>query len=249
MSYEFLAPSAARPHDGTEPVARSPLEPLLIDAGARLEVRDGWSVAADFGSPAAELDACQTRVALADRSQLGKVEIQAPADTMVELVLDATGGARLEPGLALRRREAWWCPLTPERVVVLTDPGATRALRERIEELAGSADSVAVVEVTTAYAAIAVVGPGARELLARLSALDLRPAVTPEGGFRPGSVARVPAMVLREAGERFLLLFGAAQAHYMWTVTADAGEPLDAALVGTGALEQLVPVEEPADRA
>ena len=67
-----------------------------------------------------------------------------------------------------------------------------------------------------------VLGPLAREALARLTALDLRPAVCPPGSFRPGSVARVPAMVLCEAEDRFLVLFGAALGHYMWTAVADA---------------------------
>lgn len=249
MSYEFLAPSATRPHDGREPVARSPLEPLLMEAGARLEVRDGWSVAADFGSPAAELGACRSRVALADRSQLGKIEIQAPAAAMAELVAEAAGGGGLEAGLAARAEGAWWCPITTERVLALTEPAATTPLRERLEGLAAGRGATAVVEVTTAFAAIAIVGPRARDLLARLSALDLRPAATPERGFRPGSVARVPAMVLREHGDSFLLLCGAAQAPYMWTVAVDAGRPLGAGLAGSEALEQLVPVEEAADSA
>lgn len=244
MSYEFLAPSATRPRDGTEPVARSPLEPQLMEAGARLEVRDGWSVAADFGSPGGELDACRSRVALADRSQLGKIEVQAPATAMAALVSEAAGGAPLEAGLAARAEGAWWCPITTERVLALTEPAATTPLRERLERLAAGGGATAVVEVTTAFAAIAVVGPGARELLARLTALDLRPQRTPERGFRPGSVARVPAMVLREHGDSFLLLCGAAQAPYLWTVAVDAGRPLGAGLAGSEALERLVAVEE-----
>jgi heterotetrameric sarcosine oxidase gamma subunit len=93
-----------------------------------------------------------------------------------------------------------------------------------------------VADVTTAFAALAVLGPLAREVLARLTALDLRPAVAPRDAFRPGSVARVPAMVLREGESRFLLLFGAALGHYMWTAVADAAERLGGAPVGVDAL-------------
>ena len=41
---DFLSPVAA---DG-DVVARSPMEALAVDAGARLEVRDGWNVAVSY---------------------------------------------------------------------------------------------------------------------------------------------------------------------------------------------------------
>ena len=41
-------------------------------------------------------------------------------------------------------------------------------------------------------------------------------------GFRPGSVARTRGAILREAEDRWLMLFGAALGSYVWTVVADA---------------------------
>ena len=80
--------------------------------------------------------------------------------------------------------------------------------------------------MTCNYAALTIVGPNARETIARFCALDLRPHIAPPHSFRPGSIARQPGMILVEATDRFLLLFGWAVAEYMWTVVADAAQPL-----------------------
>jgi len=207
MSLDFLSPDLAW-RDGPGPVARSPLECCLRAAGARFEVRDGWSVATGVGPLEVELDACRGGAGVADRSALGKLELQ------------GVPPVALEPGTATRADHTWWCPLTPERALVLAAPGAAGGLRRRLEVEATGAQ---VVDVTPAFGALAVLGPLARDVLARLTALDLRPQRMPEGGFRPGSVARVPGMVLREQGDRFLVLFGATHAEYLWTVVTDAG--------------------------
>jgi heterotetrameric sarcosine oxidase gamma subunit len=126
-----------------------------------------------------------------------------------------------------------WYPISPRRSFVLAEPPVARELRERLGARA--------VDVTTAYGALAVVGPAAREVLARQCALDLRPAVTPVGELRPGSVARTPAFVLAEAEDRFLVLFGAAFGEYMWTVMADAAEHLGGGPLGVDALAREAP--------
>ncbi len=60
----------------TDVLAHSPLEPLLQKAGATMVARHGWWVAAHFGSPGGELALCDTAVGLADRSDLGKLELR-----------------------------------------------------------------------------------------------------------------------------------------------------------------------------
>ncbi len=147
-------------------------------------------------------------VGFADLSHLTKLEVR----------------GHFEPGQATRADGAWWCPYTAERALVVGGPA-------RIE----SAALRPSIDVTCVYAALAVVGPLARELFARFTALDLRPHVTPVGAFRPGSVARTPGAVLREAEERYLMLFGAALGEYMWTVVADAAERLGGGPVGVDA--------------
>lgn len=134
--------------------------------------------------------------------------------------LEVTGRHELAFGTASRTDGAWWCPVTRERTLVIGGAGLD------------------ALEVTTTLAALAVVGPQARELLARFCALDLRAQSVPVGGFRPGSVARTPGYVLREDAERFLILFGWALGEYLWTVVADAASGLGGAPMGVDALDR-----------
>jgi glycine cleavage system aminomethyltransferase T len=123
-------------------------------------------------------------------------------------------------GVARREGDTWVCPLTPTRALVL----------------GGSEAPDGALDVTCNYAALTILGPYARETIARFCALDLRPDKTPPHSFRPGSIARQPGMVVVQAPDRFVLLFGWAVAEYVWTVVADAARSLGGAPVGAEAL-------------
>jgi heterotetrameric sarcosine oxidase gamma subunit len=219
---KFLSVDAA-----VDVIARSPMESQARAAGARFQDRDGWNVAVGYGTPEQESVACTTTAGWSDVSHLGKLELQ---DTGVAARLE------LELGAATRRDGAWWCPLTPDRALVICDPGRLAAAREQVP------DGVGVVEVTTAFAAMTLVGPLSREVFARFCAADLRPKVTPIAGLRPVSIARQPGVIVREDEDRFLFLFGWAIARYMWTVVDDAARHLGGQPVGVDALQSL---EEP----
>ena len=187
-------------------VARSPMEREALAAGATLEQRDGWNVAVSFDGE----ERHRSVVAFADRSQIGKLELH--------------GEHGLPLGEATRRDAAWWCPTSHERALVLCEPDRTAELRERLGD--------EVVDLTSAMGALTIAGPLGPECFARFTAIDLRPQVTPLHGFRPGSVARTPGAILREAEQSWLMLFGAALGSYVWTVVADAAAGLGGGPVG-----------------
>jgi heterotetrameric sarcosine oxidase gamma subunit len=199
MTLDFLSPAPTA-------LARSPMERDALAAGAVFEQRDGWNVAVAFDGE----DGRRSTVAFADRSQIGKLELY--------------GDHGLELGRATRRGEAWWCPTSPQRALVLCEPAQTAELREQLGD--------GVVDLTSAMGALTIAGPLAPEVFARFTAIDLRPQVTPVHGFRPGSVARTPGAIMREAEDRWLMLFGAALGSYVWTVVADAADALGGGPVG-----------------
>jgi heterotetrameric sarcosine oxidase gamma subunit len=226
MSLAFLSPSPGA-------LTRSPMERQAAAAGASFEERDGWNVAVRFDGLEAERKRASEAGGVADLSHLGKVELQAPAGA-----LEAIAGLELELGSATPAASTWWCPYTPTRALALCEPAALPALRDRLRETAADREGLtSVIDVTTAFAAIAIGGPLAREVFARFTAIDLRDRITPVRGFRPGSVGRTPGAILREGERRWLMLFGAALGQYMWTVVADAAESLGGGPVAPDALE------------
>ncbi len=216
MTLAFLTPTGAPPE--------SPLARVAARDGATLGLGDGWLVPVRFTTEEIESRACREAVGWADASALGKLELRGPLDA--------------RPGIAARKDGAWWCPIARNCTLVIASPDRDAPIRAR---LAGSA-----LDVTTQFGGLVLAGPAARETIARFCALDLRPKVTPPGGFRPGSVARTPGYVLCEAPDRYLLLFGAALAQYIWTVVSDAGGRLGGQPVASDVLPALDPLLEEA---
>jgi glycine cleavage system aminomethyltransferase T len=149
------------------------------------------------------------RVAFSDCSHIRKYEIQSHPPALPPL----------DFGRATTDGDSTWLPMTRTRALILGGDPPDGAL-----------------DVTTAFAALRLAGPLARETFARFSAIDLRPHVTKPGDWRPGSVARTPGGILCEAENRYLMLFGSALGQYMWTVVHDAASHLGGGPVGYDAL-------------
>jgi heterotetrameric sarcosine oxidase gamma subunit len=237
MNLDFLSPDAVA-FGGGQPVARSPMEVETRAAGAQFELRDGWNVAVGYGStPEQEAAAAAQTAGWADVSELGKLELQAPAEQLSAIA--SQWGIALELVAAARADDAWWCRLTPTRALIVCAPAALADLRRRLVDAAAGAQRASVVDVTSNFAALTLTGPLAREVFARFSAIDLRPAKLAVRGLRPGSIARQPGILICEAEDRYLFMFGWATGEYMWSVVSDAGRHLGGRPIGADALAAL----------
>jgi glycine cleavage system aminomethyltransferase T len=83
--------------------------------------------------------------------------------------------------------------------------------------------------------ALTLVGPRAARLL---DDAGLEPGL-PVGGVRQSWFAGTPVLLLREAGDRFLLLLDADHAVDAWQELFDVGRALGLSMVGAEALERL----------
>jgi len=246
VTLDFLSPAATAFAGGRPPVARSPMEARTRADGARFELRDGWNVAIGYGSTAEQEAAAAAQTAgWADVSHLGKLELQAPAGELSAIA--AQLGAGLELGEAVRAGDAWWCRLTTTRALVVCETAVLAQLRDRLVGAAAAARQAGVVDVTSNFAALVLTGPMAREVFARFSALDLRPAALGVRGLRPGSIARQPGILICEAEDRYLIMFGWATGEYVWSVVSDAGRHLGGRPIGVDALAPIGPTTGPTD--
>jgi heterotetrameric sarcosine oxidase gamma subunit len=229
----FLTPTAGAGEPA--PMALSPMESSARAAGAVFEVRDGWSVAVAYGpAPEREAAAAAETVGWADVSHLGKLELQGPPEALEKIAAGCDAAHAL--GHAMRCGDAWWCRMTSTRLLVI---GGLGSVREQLAAAAGEAEGAGLVDVTTNFAAMTLIGPRAREVFARFCALDLRPSATPVRALRPGSIGRQPGLVICEAEDRYLFLFGWATGEYMWSIVADAGHHLGGRPIGVDALPAL----------
>jgi sarcosine oxidase subunit alpha len=202
---ELAVLAAERRH---HPVRRTPMHHWHQAAGARWLDAGQWKRPDNYGDPAAEVRAVRSAAGLIDVSTLGKIEVIGPdAVTLLERVYINTW-ADLASG---RTRYGVMCT---EEGIVFDDGVAARLGPEQfyLTATTGNAESVfqwlelwratwrlnaIVLNRTSAFAAMNLAGPRAREVLARLSDADVTADAFPYLAQREIDVAGVPCRVLR----------------------------------------------------
>jgi sarcosine oxidase subunit alpha len=196
-----------------------------------------WKRPLHYGNVAAECQAVHQSAGIIDVSTLGKLDVQGPdagefldwlhpnrfSDLKVGRVryramLD-DAGIILDDGAVAR--------LGPERFFVSTTTGNLDAVDQWLGWwLAGGQRRVAVTDVTGHYAAINLAGPSARDIMARVTDLDVSREGMPYLAAVEGVVAGIPAIILRigfvgEVGYEIHVPadYGAA----LWDALTDAG--------------------------
>jgi glycine cleavage system aminomethyltransferase T len=192
-------------------------------------------VALHYGSAAGELAACVCRVGLGDRSELAKLSLEGPRRTLEQVARHLTG-MTLAGGGALRTGTAWWCAVTPERLLVLDEPGDGDRLADRIRRLGVRHPDLRIRDLSQAWSAIAIVGRQTGEVLARLGVYG---ATGDPRSVAPVSVRRVTGTEvtwLLQSDHRALALMGHRDAPAVWRALHTVGQPFGICAVGREAI-------------
>lgn len=209
------------------PIARSP----ITVPGPR-SVVDGWEVSTRRSAAA---------LRLADASPLAKLGVRADADGTFAGALDV-------PFLRSRREDDLLVVGSgPGEWLLISSTGSTARLRERVQGRPGDG-FVTAVDLTHGRALMRMTGRDAARALAKVCAIDLDDAVTPEGTAFRTSVAKIATDVVRDdagagagAGEpSYLLHCERSSGQYLFDCLLDAGrefgvEPAGSDLDGKGA--------------
>lgn len=176
------------------PVARSPIEPP-----PPLAEYCGWEVSARCS--AAELT-------ITDLTPLAKVAVRAPADGAVQHALGVPFGRAARSGAA-DLPEALVVGSGPGEWLVFAPVGTGDELRRRLEAIGtGSREFASVLDLTHGRALLRLRGAASPHVLAKVCAIDLGDAVTPDGAAFRSTVAGLVTDVVRDdtGGVRSYLL-------------------------------------------
>ena len=173
----------------------------------------------------AELGAARIR----ERPHLGKLILRANRDEAVGPLRSALGlGLPYDALTSSAAGETACLWMGPDEWMLVTEPGsADRARGAAAEALSGLHHQL--VDVTDYYTVIEVAGLKARELLMKLTTLDLHPRAFPPG-MATGSVFGksnatiwLPLDASEAGGPGFQLLIRWSMADYLWRLLANAG--------------------------
>ena len=222
----------------------------LSEAGAGFGSLGDAAVALDFGDPAAEAGTAG-RLGLADLSPVSRTGFKGAgavewlAGQGVEVTAESNRAARQLGGdLAAR--------LAPGEVLVLGVLGALEAEADGLpaaleaawaaEPLPPEAPRGFPLPRRDSHAWFLVSGSEAAAMFAKLCGVDLRPAKFPDLSIAQTSVARIPAIVVRDDRGGTLayhLLADSASAEYLWDCLLDAMTEFEGRPVGLTAVRAL----------
>ena len=228
------------------PIKRTPIDRKHRELGASMVDLGPWQRPYSYGSPQDECLAVRQRVGIIDVSTLGKLDVQgAGGPALLDKVythrfsdlkvgrirygvLCAENGTILDDGTVTRLGE--------DHYFVTTTTGNVELIEEWFKWwMAGTKTCAHVTNVTSAFAAINVAGPRARDTLRKLTEIDLSPSAFRYMRSGRGEVAGVAAILLRigfvgETG--WELHFPAEYGEYMWDALMEAGSEFGIAPFG-----------------
>jgi sarcosine oxidase subunit alpha len=194
----------------------------------------GWLVASHFGAPADEAARTRGSVGLADVSWTAKFNLQGY-------------GLRTPPDLG--PGASWW-PIARLQYLVTFESLADQTAIDHLQQIpfvekdAASTASIYVTDVTSVYAHYLLAGPRSKEVLNKLTSLNLSDQARGNLTCAQASLAHVHATVLRKdltGIPAYHLLVGREYGESVWESVLHAGHEFRITPFGVKALELIYP--------
>jgi sarcosine oxidase subunit alpha len=225
---------------GHEPAMRTAIHHRHEERGATIMWTGAWRRPHSYGDPAAEVRVVHESVGVIDVSTLGKLLVEGPeAAAFLErlypnrfgdlklgrvryAVLNTDGGRIMDDGTVAR--------LADESFYVTTTSTGAEAVVEWFEWWnAVWKLNVEITDVTGALGAVNVAGPRARELMERLTELDVSSDAFTYLDAKRAEIAGVPALILRigfvgELG--YEIHVASPYAEHLWDTILEVGADL-----------------------
>ncbi len=222
-----------------KPVKLTAMHHQHLSLGATMVDYLGWQRPARYTSTEEELESVRVAGGFCDVSPLGKFYVQG-RDVGGLLQRAFPEAASPLSGLRLRTGRLVVCRFADDEAFITCSPDEADQVSQVIEKyLSGCAH---VVDMTSSYAAVNLLGPSSNQLLARLTDLNVSPSRFPDLSCAQGQVAEIYAIIVRcDLGGllSYDAYFGRDFGEYMWEAILEAGRELGIAPVGVEALKQI----------
>ena len=210
------------------PTRHIPLLHAHERAGASLMEHHGWKVPAYFTWAQKEAEQMVRNAGLGDLSFMTKLDLK---------------GWGLKTPPAAGAGQSW--SLGPQHYLVTCEPPQRDEIAARLRSFPASHDlslppPLYITDVTSVYAQFLLAGPRSREILAKLTSLNV--STLENLGCGQASLAHVPSIVLREDLRElpaFHVLVSREYGESVWDAILHAGHELGLAPFGQKALEFL----------
>ncbi len=222
-----------------QPTKQSPVHHQLIAERAVLTKTSGGLVAEHFGNAQEEARVVRSGVGLCDLSSVQKWEIK--GTELSRHLASVLGGAIPHPGGVAPGNSGALCRVSRFHALFVADQGdalnGSFLLNER-----SSAECFHVTDRTSGLANFLLCGPRARDVLGKLTSLDLREDPFPNLRCACGPVAAIQALMVREDRGHlpgYQILFSREYGEYLWGVVRRAGEEFQLRPFGAAAMRLL----------
>jgi glycine cleavage system aminomethyltransferase T len=195
---------------------QSALQHWAEKVGAVMTTHHGWQTPARFAQASQEAAAVSDTAGLADLSWMSKFDLK---------------GSGVETLPALGEDVRSW-KLGPAHLLVTCDPAVSPSFP----------GSLLITDVTSVLAQFLLAGPSARQILAKLSSLNVSERALADGGCAQTSLAHAHATVLRQdlrSVPAFYLLVARDYGEFVWEAVLHAGHEFHLAPFGLEALREL----------